>query len=104
MPRHHDRRKDPNPLLCLYPLKRPAFNPWWWQAHPLPKDAVLSASVEHHNQRLEFLGDSVIELISSHHLFTMLPDEEEGGLTQARRSSRLLTSQDPTPCLTQRLA
>lgn len=36
------------------------------------------------NQRLEFLGDAVLELILSHKLFTRLPDADEGVLTQAR--------------------
>ena len=51
---------------------------------PLPKDAVMCACVEAHNQRLEFLGDSVIEFVATHHLFTLLPNEDEGELTEAR--------------------
>ncbi|VVC31425.1 Double-stranded RNA-binding domain,Ribonuclease III domain,Ribonuclease III [Cinara cedri] len=37
-----------------------------------------------HNERLEFLGDAVIEFVSSIHLFYMLPDIEEGGLATFR--------------------
>jgi len=37
-----------------------------------------------HNERLEFLGDAVVEFISSVHLFYMFPDLEEGGLATYR--------------------
>lgn len=37
-----------------------------------------------HNQRLEFLGDSVVELILTHELYRRLPALGEGGLTKAR--------------------
>ncbi len=37
-----------------------------------------------HNQRLEFLGDSVIELLLTHELYLRLPDLEEGRLSKIR--------------------
>lgn len=37
-----------------------------------------------HNERLEFLGDAVVEFISSIHLFKMFPSLEEGGLATYR--------------------
>ncbi|KAL3872342.1 hypothetical protein ACJMK2_040272 [Sinanodonta woodiana] len=37
-----------------------------------------------HNERLEFLGDAVVEFITSIHLFFMFPWLEEGGLTTYR--------------------
>ncbi|XP_067003035.1 ribonuclease 3 [Anabrus simplex] len=37
-----------------------------------------------HNERLEFLGDAVVEFITSIHLFFMFPDLEEGGLATYR--------------------
>lgn len=37
-----------------------------------------------HNERLEFLGDAVVEFLSSIHLFFMFPDLEEGGLATYR--------------------
>ncbi|XP_064616843.1 ribonuclease 3-like [Liolophura sinensis] len=37
-----------------------------------------------HNERLEFLGDAVVEFVSSVHLFFMFPWLEEGGLTTYR--------------------
>lgn len=37
-----------------------------------------------HNQRLEFLGDAVLELCSSEHLFDAFPTADEGELTRRR--------------------
>ncbi|MDD4930950.1 MAG: ribonuclease III [Candidatus Colwellbacteria bacterium] len=37
-----------------------------------------------HNERLEFLGDAVLELITTNHLFKALPKSEEGELTMIR--------------------
>lgn len=36
------------------------------------------------NQRLEFLGDAVIDLVIGEHLFKRFPDEREGELTKQR--------------------
>lgn len=47
---------------------------------------LLAAPIEHHNQRLEFLGDAVVELLASHHLFCLLPEADEGELTDRRSS------------------
>jgi len=41
-------------------------------------------SMIRHNERLEFLGDAVLELISSAHLYFMLPYKPEGGLAMYR--------------------
>ncbi|MGN0250593.1 MAG: ribonuclease III [Oliverpabstia sp.] len=38
------------------------------------------------NERLEFLGDAVLELVSSVHLFGVFPDMPEGELTRLRAS------------------
>jgi ribonuclease III len=38
----------------------------------------------HHNQRLEFLGDAVLQLILTDHIFELFPDFPEGKLTQVR--------------------
>ncbi len=40
--------------------------------------------VVEHNQRLEFLGDAVLELVISDYLFTNYPHHEEGVLTKIR--------------------
>jgi ribonuclease-3 len=37
-----------------------------------------------HNERLEFLGDAVIELVATDHLFHQYPDKPEGQLTSFR--------------------
>ncbi len=47
-------------------------------ARELGLDPLLS------NERLEFLGDAVIELAISGHLYRELPDYDEGGLTTTR--------------------
>lgn len=40
--------------------------------------------VHEHNERLEFLGDAVLELITSDYLFKTYPDRPEGDLTSFR--------------------
>jgi len=40
-----------------------------------------------HNQRLEFLGDAVLELVVSDYLYTHYPDYPEGVLTKVRAAS-----------------
>lgn len=37
-----------------------------------------------HNERLEFLGDAVLELVITEHLYTLFPDKPEGELTTFR--------------------
>ena len=37
-----------------------------------------------HNERLEFLGDAVLELVVTEHLFTTFPHQPEGELTALR--------------------
>ncbi len=40
--------------------------------------------VLHHNERLEFLGDAVLELVVTEYLFEKYPDKTEGDLTSYR--------------------
>lgn len=40
--------------------------------------------IESNNERLEFLGDSVLDLVVSEHLFNRFPKKNEGFLTQQR--------------------
>lgn len=44
----------------------------------------LSDEIEKSNERLEFLGDSVLNLIAGEYLFLHFPDEGEGFLTKSR--------------------
>ncbi len=37
-----------------------------------------------HNERLEFLGDAVLELVATRHLFEVCPDHDEGIMTSFR--------------------
>src|SRR5581483_4031394 len=41
-------------------------------------------SAKAHNERLEFLGDAVLELATTHFLFTRFPNKPEGDLTAYR--------------------
>ena len=62
--------------------------------HTLFKQALTHSSYanEHHlsksgcNERLEFLGDAVLELVCSDFLFSRYPDKPEGELTKIRAS------------------
>ena len=36
------------------------------------------------NERMEFLGDAVLELVSTRHLYDFCPDESEGAMTSFR--------------------
>lgn len=40
----------------------------------------------HHNERLEFLGDAVLEIIVTEYLFNRFPEHDEGDLTNWRAS------------------
>ncbi len=40
----------------------------------------------HHNERLEFLGDAILDLVVGEYLFLHFPDMPEGDLTKARAS------------------
>lgn len=42
------------------------------------------ATIRQHNQRLEFLGDAVLQLVLTSALFDRFPDLDEGSLTKAR--------------------
>jgi len=58
-----------------------------YQFHDLTmlEQALTHCSVQHeHNERLEFLGDAVLELLISAELFKRYPDHSEGDLTRMR--------------------
>jgi ribonuclease-3 len=49
-----------------------------------PSVAHEAGTALRHNQRLEFLGDSVLELVLSTELFAQFPEANEGHLTKCR--------------------
>lgn len=52
------------------------------------------------NERLEFLGDAVLELISSEFLYGKYPDNDEGELTKIRAS---LVSEEPLAAVAKKI-
>lgn len=53
-----------------------------WQA--LTHSSFANEECVHHNERLEFLGDAVLELLTSQYLYERYPDVAEGELTRMR--------------------
>lgn len=51
-----------------------------------PSIAAELREITSDNQRLEFLGDAVLQLILTEHLYRVLPDQAEGMLTKVRAS------------------
>jgi ribonuclease III len=49
-----------------------------------PSVAHESGAAEAHNQRLEFLGDAVLQLVLTQKLYGQFPAQDEGPLTKAR--------------------
>ncbi len=41
---------------------------------------------EFHNEKLEFLGDAVIDMVLSEYLYELFPQDEEGALSKKRAS------------------
>lgn len=69
--------KDPDLLRTAF-THRSYLN----EARASKREMVVGAGV--HNERLEFLGDAVIELIVTDHLFRKFPHATEGDLTAYR--------------------
>ena len=65
------------------------FSPFFLQLY---KQAIIhksvtknrSAGIRHSNERLEFLGDAILDAIVGDYLYKKFPDEHEGVLTKAR--------------------
>lgn len=64
---------------------------WRFRDAALLRLALTHPSIAHeragradHNQRLEFLGDAVLQLVMTHELYARFPDFDEGRLTKAR--------------------
>jgi len=58
-------------------LQTAVTHPSWLQDHPGQTET---------NQRLEFLGDAVLQLILTEELFSLFPEDHEGELSQRRAS------------------
>ena len=71
------------PVRDLDLLEQALVHSSWHHEH---RDAVLG-----HNERLEFLGDAVVNLAISHALYTRHPEEDEGYLS-ARRAAIVSTT------------
>ena len=57
-----------------------------FRQHSLFKQALTHPSMgPHHNQRLEFLGDAVLELCVSEKIYAQHPEMHEGAMTQLRQ-------------------
>ncbi|MDO8522717.1 MAG: ribonuclease III [bacterium] len=52
----------------------------------LNENVSTSGEKREHNERLEFLGDAVLELVITEHLYKLFPDKPEGDLTSFRAS------------------
>lgn len=61
-----------NPVLLIQALAHPSYT----RQLGLPEEAS--------NQRLEFLGDAVLEIVISDYLYQTFPEDSEGDLTQRR--------------------
>jgi ribonuclease-3 len=71
------------PVRDLDLLEQALVHSSWLHEHP---DAARG-----HNERLEFLGDAVVNLTISEALYTRHPDDDEGGLS-ARRAAIVSTT------------
>lgn len=50
------------------------------------RSSLATNSHLQHNERLEFLGDSVLDVVVAHHLYICFPNHTEGHLTKLRSS------------------
>ncbi len=68
-------------------LKKALGHPGGWQhltealTH---RSYAVENGLDYDNQRLEFLGDAVLEIILTEHLFHLYPDCDEGSMTKMR--------------------
>jgi len=77
-PRHGDRLEE----VIGYTFRDPELlkQALTHRSHTGQHDGARASS----NERLEFLGDAVLDLCVSHHLFLRFPDKKEGELTKLK--------------------
>ena len=56
----------------------------WWRPSPIHPLRTSAGECNHHNQRLEFLGDAVLQLVLTDRIYKLYPELPEGKLTQIR--------------------
>ena len=81
-------------ILCLPVIHRASVPAAAWvrrQLHYEPRDAALfeqalshRSAARNHNERLEFLGDAVLNLIVARYLYQQYADADEGALSRLR--------------------
>lgn len=62
----------------------PEFEPIFVEAFTHRSAVNEKTERNHHNERLEFLGDAVLEIVTTEALFNRFPDKQEGELTNIR--------------------
>lgn len=80
-----ERIKSMKRLLQVLGLEYfPEFDPVLTEAFTHRSSVNEKTGNHTHNERLEFLGDAVLELVSTEFLFNRFPDKQEGELTNIR--------------------
>jgi ribonuclease-3 len=82
-------KSEPDKQLSRYLKEFFGFSPFYLQLY---KQAIIhksvtknrTAGIRHSNERLEFLGDAVLDAIIGDYLYRKYPDNHEGFLTKAR--------------------
>ncbi len=80
-------------------LNLPPFHNWHLLDQALTHSSYTNEDRTHHsihNERLEFLGDAVLDMVVGEYLFRRYPDMPEGNLTKARAS---VVSEEPLACV-----
>lgn len=86
------KHRNPMSKTPAKPTSIPSFqNQKLWQTALTHRSALNEQGSDESNERLEFLGDAVLELATTEFLYNEYPDEPEGVLT-AYRSSLVKTT------------